>query len=307
MSKRPTNIRTQLVEHLRELRLPAMRDCYEHEAQRAQQRTDTARSVTFRHCAAAYIEARKPSWTNAKHSAQWTATLDAYAMPIIGNVPVQSVDVAMVTRILEPIWSKKSETASRLRGRIEAILDWATTRDFRQGENPARWKGHLENLFPRRSKVQKVQHHPALPYSEIGAFMAGLETEEATGALALQFTILTAARTGEVIGAMWDEIDLENSLWTLPAERMKSDREHRVPLSTRALAILRKRQKATGRTGFVFPGAKAGTMREVLPSEVAEISANTARPPVERRAPRIKSTSPPPALTCLPAIISALP
>ena len=224
------------------------------EAQRAQQRAEDARSVTFRHCAEKYIASRVPSWRNAKHGAQWSATLEAYAMPIIGDVSVQSVDVAMVHRILEPIWSVKPETAGRVRGRIEAILDWATTRGYRQGDNPARWKGHLENLFPHRSKVQRVEHHAALPYTGIGSFMSVLRREEGLGALALQFAILTAARTGEVIGAKWSEIDLTNEVWTIPAERMKAGREHRVPLAPHAVAILRKRHDAKGGSEFVFPG-----------------------------------------------------
>jgi integrase len=226
----------------------------EREARRAQELAEAARSVTFRHCATAYIVARKIGWKNAKHVAQWSATLDAYAMPVIGDVPVQTVDVAMVHKILEPIWSKKPETASRLRGRIEAVLDWSATRGYRTGENPARWKGHLENLFPRRSKFQKVKHHAALPYGEIGAFMADLKGKDGTSALALQFTILTAARTGEAIGATWAEIDLDKEAWTVPAERMKAGREHRVPLSKPALAILRKQREATDGSGCIFPG-----------------------------------------------------
>jgi len=226
----------------------------EREAQRAHQRAEAARSVTFRHCSEKYIASRQPSWRNAKHGAQWSATLETYAMPIIGDVPVQSVDVAMVHRILEPIWSVKPETAGRVRGRIEAILDWAATRGYRQGENPARWKGHLENLFPRRSKVQRVEHHAALPYDQIGAFMAALRREAGSGALALQFTILTAARTGEVIGAKWSEFDFTNEVWTIPADRMKAGREHRVPLAPAAMAVLRKRHDAKDGSEFVFPG-----------------------------------------------------
>jgi integrase len=226
------------------------------EAVRAQERVEAARAVTFRYCAEAYIAARKDGWKNAKHAAQWTATLETYAMPVIGNMPVQSVDVGMVHKILDPIWSDKTETASRVRGRIESILDWATVREFRRGDNPARWKGHLENLFPRRSKVQKVEHHPALPYAELGAFMGSLKTEEGIGALALQFTILTAARTGEVANAKWSEIDFDESVWTVPADRMKTGREHRVPLSKPALAILRKRHELRGKSKFVFPGSR---------------------------------------------------
>ena len=228
------------------------------EAVRAQERVEAARAVTFRYCASAYIAARKDGWKNAKHAAQWGATLETYAMPVIGELPVQSVDVGMVHRVLEPIWSSKTETASRVRGRVEAILDWATVREFRKGDNPARWRGHLENLFPARSKVQKVEHHPALPYAEMGAFMAALKAQEGIGALAMQFTILTGARTGEVVSAKWSEIDFEAGVWTVPANRMKGGREHRVPLSKPALAILRKRHELRGKEAFVFSGARRG-------------------------------------------------
>jgi integrase len=226
------------------------------EALRAQQRVEAARAVTFRYCAEAFIAAREHGWKSDKHAAQWTATLETYAMPILGNLPVQSVDVGMIHRVLDPIWSKKTETASRVRGRIEAILDWATVRGFRTGDNPARWKGHLENLFPRRSKVQQVEHHPALPYAEVGAFVSKLREQPGTGALALQFTILTATRTGEVISAQWSEMDIDNAVWTIPGERMKTGREHRVPLSKAALTILKKRKELKGRSDFVFTGAR---------------------------------------------------
>jgi integrase len=179
-------------------------------------------------------------------------------MPIIGDLPVQAVDVTLVHRILDPIWPEKTETASRLRGRIESILDWAAVREFRTGDNPARWKGHFENLFQRRSKVQKVEHHPSLPYAELGAFMATLKGQEGVGVQALQFTILTAARTGEVVYAEWSEFDLDNAVWTIPPSRMEAGQEHRVPLSKPVLAILRKAQRETGTSRFVFPGAKAG-------------------------------------------------
>ncbi|HEV2561092.1 MAG TPA: integrase arm-type DNA-binding domain-containing protein [Rhizomicrobium sp.] len=228
------------------------------EAVRAQERAEAARSKTFRDCAEAYIAARKNGWKNAKHAAQWSATLETYAMPLIGSLSVQSVDGAMVHKVLEPIWSKKPETAGRLRGRIEAVLDWATACHYRQGENPARWKGHIENMFPSRSKVRKVQHHAALPYSEIGAFMSALEAQEGLGALALRFAILTAARTGEVIEAKWSEIDFSKEVWTVPGDRMKGDREHRVPLTKAVLDILRQRRKAADGSEFVFPGAKPG-------------------------------------------------
>jgi integrase len=221
----------------------------------AERRAEAAKAITFRQSAEQYIEAHRAGWKNAKHAAQWGATLATYAYPTIGTLPVAAVDVSLVHKVLQPIWTTKPETASRLRGRIESILDWATTRGYRTGENPARWRGHLENLFPARSKVRKVEHHAALPYSEISDFMAALAKQPGTGARALRFAILTAARTGEVIGAKWPEIDLRARVWTVPAERMKAGREHRVPLSESAVALL---ENIGPGEGFVFPGGSKG-------------------------------------------------
>jgi integrase len=229
-------------------------------AERDARRLAAASAVTFEDCAAKYIAANRAGWRNAKHAAQWDATLAAYAYPIIGGLPVGSIDTGHVTRILEPIWTTKPETASRVRGRIEAVLDYAATHRWRTGENPARWRGHLENVLPKRSKVRKVEHHAALPWREIGAFMARLAKQEGVAAMALRFAILTAARTGEVIGARWSEIDTKHAVWIIPAERMKASREHRVPLSGAALAVLCEAGKlrADGADGFVFPGMKGG-------------------------------------------------
>jgi hypothetical protein len=168
---------------------------------------EAATGMTFQACAEAYIAAHQAGWRNPKHRAQWPATLSTYAYPVFGSLPVQSVDVGLVMKALEPIWQVKPETASRVRGRIEAALDWATARGYRQGENPARWRGHLENLLPKKSKMRRVEHHAALPYSEIAEFMAELREQEGVAALALELTILTAARTGEVLSARWDEFD----------------------------------------------------------------------------------------------------
>jgi len=214
------------------------------EAARAAAALAAAKAMTFRECAERFIEAHKPGWKNEKHRTQWPNTLRDYAYPVFGDLPVQDVDMPLVLKVLEPIWSEKTETASRVRGRIEAVLDWATVRGYRKGDNPARWRGQLSHLLPARGKVQKVEHHAALPYVEIGAFMAALRKREAIAARALEFTILTAARTGEVIGATWDEIDLEAATWTVPGERMKAGREHRVPLSDRALDIVREMRAA---------------------------------------------------------------
>jgi integrase len=217
--------------------------------------------MTFKACAEAYMAAHQAGWRNPKHRAQWTATLNTYVYSHFGDLPVQAVDVGLVMKAVEPIWTEKPETASRVRGRIEAVLDWATARGYRKGENPARWRGHLENLLPARSKVRRVEHHAALPYQEIGGFMAALCTQESVAARAFEFLILTAARTGEVIGARWDEFDLGERLWTVPGERMKAGREHRVPLSARAVEITQemKAQQQDGQA-FVFPGAKGGAL-----------------------------------------------
>ena len=231
-------------------------------AERARQRLDAAKAITFKQCAEAYVTAHRAGWRNLKHVGQWSATLSAYAYPIIGALPVQAVDTGLVLKVLEPIWTTKPETASRLRGRVESILDFAKVRDYRDGENPARWRGHLDQLLPARSKVREVEHHAALPYAELPGFLPSLREQERIAARALEFLILTAARTGEVIGARWNEVDLLDKIWTVPAARMKAHRDHRVPLSARALAILDEMQAARhGEAGdaFVFPGRKPGT------------------------------------------------
>jgi len=211
--------------------------------------------VTFGEAADRYIAAYAPGWRNAKHAAQWTSTLATYAAPVLGTLPVAAVDTGAVMRVLEPLWQEKTETASRLRGRIESVLDYATARGWRTGENPARWRGHMQKLLPARAKVQRVEHHPALPYADMPAFMAGLRKQEGTAALALRFCILTAARTGEVTGARWPEI--VDNLWIIPASRIKAGREHRVPLSPAAMAILTEMQPlAAGGDAHVFPGGK---------------------------------------------------
>jgi integrase len=224
---------------------------------------NAAKAVTFQQAAEKYIAAHKAGWQNAKHADQWTNTLATYAGPMIGALPVQVIDTALVLKVLEPIWTTKPETAARLRGRIEAILDWAKVCGYRSGENPARWKGHLDYLLPARAKVRQVEHHAALPYGEIGEFMSALRQQDGVAARALEFAILTVARTGEVLGARWKEIDLSAKIWTVPPDRMKARREHRVPLSKRALDILAeisaKREGDGEETfGFVFPGAKRG-------------------------------------------------
>jgi integrase len=230
-------------------------------AERLQARLDAAKALTFKECADSYIKGHRAGWRNGKHAGQWEATLATYAEPVIGKLSVQAIDTALVLKCLEPIWTAKPETAGRVRGRIEAILDWATAREYRQGENPARWRGHLDKLLPARGKVRKVEHHAALPYTELPGFLVALREQEGIAARALEFTILTAARTGETIFAGWNEMDLLDKTWTVPAERMKAGREHRVPLAARTLAILQEMQlfrPAAGADGYVFPGGKLG-------------------------------------------------
>lgn len=213
----------------------------EREAKEAAAAAERARSMTFDQCAKAYIAAHAPSWRNDKHRAQWAATLAQYASPVIGALPVAEIDRAMIMKILEPLWSSRTETASRLRGRIEKVLDWATVRGYRHGDNPARWRGQLEVLLPARRKVAPVTHHAAMPYVDVPAFMVDLRTKPGAASDCLQFAVLTAARSGEARGAVWREIDLDARVWTIPANRMKAKRVHRVALSDAAVDVLRRR------------------------------------------------------------------
>jgi integrase len=226
-------------------------------AQRAVAKRLEAGAATFRHCTEQLIAGREPGWRNPKQAKLWRNSLRDYAYPIIGHLPVGAVDTALIMRVLEPIWAKKPETASRVRSRMEAVLDWAKVSGFRDGENTARWRGHLDHLLPRPSKVRRVRHHPALPYSEIPAFMETLRGRSGISPRALEFVILTAVRTGEGRGARWDEIDLGARMWVIPAQRMKGGKEHRVPLSARAVDILKEMQEVR-QNDLVFPGFKQG-------------------------------------------------
>jgi integrase len=209
-----------------------------------------AKQITFDECASAYVAAHQAGWRNIQHARQWITTLTTYASPVIGQLFVRNIDTGLVLKILEPIWNAKPETASRLRGRIESVLDWARVRGYRDGENPARWRGHIDHLLPRRSRVRAVQHYPAMSYAELPGFMARLRKQEGVAARALEFCILTASRAGEVRFATPTEI--QNDVWIVPGRRMKSGREHRVPLCERALAIVA--DLAPLSTAFIFAG-----------------------------------------------------
>jgi integrase len=226
--------------------------------ERTRRTLEAAKSVTFKQVAAQYFAAHADEWGNAKHCAQFMSTLQTYAFPVIGSLPVAAIDEPMILKILSPIWAEKTVTAKRTRNRIAAVLDFAAAAKLRTGTNPARWEGHLEHLLASPDKIAKRKHHPALPYGVIAAFVAQLREIEGVPARALEFLILTAARTGEVVGARWGEIDLDAKTWLVPAARMKAGKEHRVALSDRAIELLRALPREEG-NDFVFIGATAGT------------------------------------------------
>jgi integrase len=223
-----------------------------------------AKRLTFEEAAIKYAAQHDKRWNNANHRGQFLSSLRTYAFPVIGDLDVSAIDTALVLKCVEPIWTIKTTTADRVRNRIESVLDWATVRGHRAGDNPARWKGHLDQVLPARGDIAKIKHHPALPYADLPQFMVELERLESIGARALKFTILTAARTGEVIGATWDEVDLENATWTIPAARTKARREHRVPLSPAVLEQLRALPREDGNP-FVFMGGKVSGGLSHLP------------------------------------------
>lgn len=219
-------------------------------------------AITFNLAAAQYIESQKDHWRSQKHQKQWHNTITTYANPIIGSILVSDIQVTHILQILDPIWKTKTETASRLRGRIEVIIDWAIARGLRTAPNPARWKNLLDKILPPPSKVTKVIHHRAIPYPELPKFYFNLQFQAGMGARALEFLILTATRSGEVRGALWDEFDLESRVWTIPASRMKAGREHRVPLCNRAIQILNY-QLSQRFCDFVFPSHKNGQLSDM--------------------------------------------
>jgi integrase len=238
------------------------------DAERRQRKAEAAKAMTFKQCADAYIKANRAAWGNEKHAAQWASTFNGTnaATAAINDLPVAAIDTALLRKVLEPIWYTTPETASRVRGRIERVLAWATVAEYRTGDNPARWTGHLKELLPSKTKVVAIEHHNAIPYRDMPAFMDELRAKKGTPACALEFAILTAARTGEVIGARWAEIDVDAKVWTIPAERMKAGKEHRVPLSDRAIAIL----EGWPREGeFVFP--RDGGAKPLHPTSMWEV------------------------------------
>lgn len=225
-------------------------------------RASMAKALTFKECAEGYIKAHESGWKNEKHIQQWRNTLAQYAYPVFGELLVRDVKLPQVMAALEPIWTTTNETAVRLRGRIESVLDWATARGLRDDLNPARWKGHLDKLLPKPSKVNKREHHAALPVGDVGAFMKRLRAVDGMGARALEFVIMTAARSGEARGATWAEIDLEAKVWTVPGERMKAGKEHRVPLSAEAAALLKALPRMAA-TDLVFPSPRGGMLSDM--------------------------------------------
>ena len=217
---------------------------------------------SFKQCATAFMTDKASEWKNPKHRQQWENTLTTYAYPHIGTMPVSEITLPHVLACLEPIWRDKTETATRVRGRIESVLDWATVREYRAGENPARWKGHLDKVLPAPGKLAKVEHHRAMPIDAMPAFMTDLRTRDGIAAKALEFVVLTAARSGEVRGAAWAEIDIDAGVWTVPAERMKAGKEHRVPLSQPAIQLLKAMPRMEG-TELIFPGGKGQPLSDM--------------------------------------------
>jgi integrase len=257
----------------RELRLDGI-DPIEHKrAQRAAAVAANAKAMTFRQCAEEFMKDNSAKWSNPKHREQWETTLASYVYPALGNLPVGSIDTPLVLKVLKPLWERVPETASRVRGRIENVLGWATVHHYRTGDNPARWKGHLEHALPARAEVAKVKHYAALPHAQAGSFMANVRQDSRIGARCLEFIALTVARVGEANVADWSEIDFAERVWAVPAERMKAGKEHRVPLSKAALAVLED-MRAIRVSDYVFPGKHAG--RPVGANTVLRIAKETS-------------------------------
>ena len=239
----------------------------QRKAARAQLISAQAKALTFDEAADKLHKSKSQEFRNEKHAAQWISTLKTYASPVIGSLPVADVELAHIVKILEPIWTTKTETATRLRQRIEAVLAWATVSGFRKGDNPARWKGHLDAVLPKPGKVAKVEHYKALPIDAMPGFMVELRKREGIAARALEFAILTAARSGEVRAATWDEIDLDKRVWTVPGDRMKAGKEHRVPLSESAVKLLASLPRIAD-NNLVFPAPRGGVLSDMTISAV---------------------------------------
>lgn len=247
------------------------------ERAQSQLRAAQASAITFQQAAAKFIEAKAPEWRNPKHRAQWGATLESYAFPIIGNLDVKDVSDNHILQILEPMWATKTETATRVRGRIENVLDWATAKKYRTGENPARWRGHLDKLLSAPKKTTAVVHHEAVAVDDAPAFYAALQQRNGTAARALEFILLTATRSGETRGALWSEFDLDKGVWTIPAIRMKAGREHRVPLTAAMTKLLQSLPRFEG-VDLVFPSAKGARLSDMAITQVMRRMEMTAVP-----------------------------
>lgn len=239
----------------------------ERRAKRERLKLAQANSITFDEAVEKVLAIREVEYKNSKHIAQWRSTLETYASPIIGKLPVANIEKGHILQILEPIWKEKTETASRLRGRIENVLSWATVSDYRTGENPARWKGHLDQLLSKPSKTTKVQHHKAISWQDIGTFMHDLKQRDGIAAKALEFLILTATRSGEVRGATWKEVDFDARIWTIPEDRMKTGKEHQVPLSDEAVSLLKALPRMDNNE-HLFPAPRGGILSDMSISAV---------------------------------------
>lgn len=244
---------------------------------RAERQREAAKKLLFPDAARKAIAAKSPEWSNAKHSLQWASTLETYAYPVLGKLDVQDIETHHILAVLQPIWNEKTETASRLRGRVEAVLDWATAHGSREGLNPARWTGHLDQLLPKPNRVAKVKHHEAVPYVEAAKVFDRIAHAAGQGARALMLQVLTATRSGEVRGATWGEFDLDAGLWIVPAERMKARKEHRIPLSEQALALLVGIQRVEG-SELVFPSEKGKPLSDMTITAVMRRMGLTAVP-----------------------------
>ncbi|HSR77255.1 MAG TPA: integrase arm-type DNA-binding domain-containing protein [Xanthobacteraceae bacterium] len=242
-------------------------------AQHAAAATNAARAVSFKQCAENYIAAHEQSWKSEVHRRQWRTSMEQGVYPVIGNLPVRDIDTPLVLKVLHPIWNTKPESASRIRGRIETVLNAAKSAGLRSGENPATWRGHLQNLLPKPQKVRQTAHHPVLPYRDLPAFMQALRLRQGFGARALELTILTAARTAEVLGAQWSEIDFNLRVWAVPATRTKTGKEHRVPLAPCAIDLLQSLNN--GNSEFVFPGNLGKSLSAAAMPKVLELMGRT--------------------------------